>query len=97
MIEKTKPQAAHTCFIKAFKHKPSYIMRTIPDISYQLNQVGEEFIPATARGIYRSTIERNYYHSHQSYGARNSNLRTDFKSRTCILPDVIKRSFDENM
>ena len=33
MIAKTEPQAAYSCFITAFKHKPSYIMRTIPDIS----------------------------------------------------------------
>ena len=50
MITKTKPPAAYSCSITAFKHKPSYIMRTIPDISDQLNQLDEvitsEFIPA---------------------------------------------------
>ena len=29
MIAKTEPQAAYSCFITAFKHKPSYIMRAI--------------------------------------------------------------------
>ena len=37
MIAKTEPQAAYFCFITAFKHKPSYIMRTIPDTLDQLN------------------------------------------------------------
>ena len=62
MIAKTEPQAAYACFITAFKHKPSYIMRTIPDISNQLNQFDEaitsEFIPAITGGIHCSNIER---------------------------------------
>ena len=62
IIAKTEPQAAYSCFITAFKHKPSYIMRTIPDISDQLNQLDElitsEFIPAITGGIHCSDIER---------------------------------------
>ena len=62
MIAKTEPQAAYYCFITAFKHKSSYIMRTIPDISDQLNQLEElvtsEFIPAIIGGIHCSDIER---------------------------------------
>ena len=42
MIAKTEPQAAYSWFITAFKHKPSYIMRAIPNISDQLNQHDEE-------------------------------------------------------
>ena len=37
MIAKTEPHTAYSCFITAFKHKPSYIMSTIPNISDQLN------------------------------------------------------------
>ena len=62
MIAKTEPQAAYSCFITAFKHKPSYIMRTIPGIKDQLNQLDElitsEFIPAITGGIHCSDIER---------------------------------------
>ena len=62
MIAKTEPQAAYSCFITAFKHKPSYIMRTIPGIKDQLNQLVElitsEFIPAITGGIHCSDIER---------------------------------------
>lgn len=62
MIAKTEPQAAYSCFITAFKHKPSYIMRTIPDISDHLKQLDEiityEFIPAITGGIHCSNIER---------------------------------------
>ena len=42
MIAKPEPQAAYSCFIAAFKHKPSYIMRAISNISDQLNQHDEE-------------------------------------------------------
>ena len=62
MTAKTEPQAAYFCFITAFKHKPSYIMRSIPDISDQLNQLDEvitfEFIPAITGKIHCSNIER---------------------------------------
>ena len=62
MIAKTEPQAAYSCFIAAFKYKPSNIMRTIPDISDQLNKLEEittsEFIPAITGGIHCSNIER---------------------------------------
>ena len=61
-IATTEPQAAYSCFIRTFKHKPSYIMRTIPDISDQLNQLDElitsEFIPVITGGIRCSDIER---------------------------------------
>ena len=62
MKAKREPQAAYSCFIIAFKHKPSCIMRTIPNISDQLNQLdGEiisEFKPAITGGIHCSDIER---------------------------------------
>ena len=82
-------QAAYSCFITAFKHKPSYIMRTIPDISDQLNQLDEvitsEFIPAITGGIHCSNIERKLLSLPsklgEGWGAWNPNLRRDFKSR----------------
>ena len=44
------------------RHKPSNVMRTIPDISDQLNQLDEvitsELIPAITGGIHCSNIER---------------------------------------
>ena len=62
MKAKREPQAAYSCFIIAFKHKPSCVMRTIPNISDQLNQLdGEiisEFKPAITGGIHCSDIER---------------------------------------
>ena len=64
MIAKTEPQAAYSSFITAFKHKPSYIMKTTPDISDQLNQLDEvitsEFIPAITRRIHCSNIKRKH-------------------------------------
>ena len=62
MIAKTEPQASYSCFKTTFKHKPSYIMRTIPDISDQLNQLDEiissKFIPAITGGIHCSNIKK---------------------------------------
>ena len=62
MIAKAKPQAAYSCFITTCKHKPSYIMGTILDISDQLNQLDQvitsEFITTITGGIHCSNIER---------------------------------------
>ena len=71
IIAKTEPQAAYSCFITAFKHKPSYIMRTAPDIFDQLNQLDEvitsEFIPVITGGIHCSNIERKLLSLNQEY------------------------------
>ena len=51
-----EPQAAYSCFVSGYKHKLPYIMRTIPDISHQLERIdaliGTKFIPAITGGIY---------------------------------------------
>ena len=36
MIGKAEPQGAYSCFITAFKHKPSHIMRTVSNILDQM-------------------------------------------------------------
>ena len=50
-----KPQAAYSCFITGFKHKPTYFMRTIPNIGKELKQLDDvvrtEFIPAITGGL----------------------------------------------
>ena len=86
MIAKAEPQAAYSCFTTAFKHKPSYIMRTIPDISDQLNQLDEvitsELKPTITGGILSSKIERKLLSLPSKLeGAWNPNLRRNFKSR----------------
>ena len=61
-IASTEPHAAYTGFITGFKHKVSYFMRTIPNISDQLKKfddvVSTEFLPAITGGINCSDIER---------------------------------------
>ena len=56
------PQAAYSCFITGFKHKPTYFMRTIPNIGKELKQIDDvvrtEFIPAVTGGINCSDLER---------------------------------------
>ena len=47
-------QAAYSCFITGFKYKPTYFMRTIPNIGKELKQLDDavrtEFIPAITGG-----------------------------------------------
>jgi len=57
-----EPQAAYTCFISGFRHKLTYMMRTIPNIADELtlfdSVVDNEFIPAITDGIHCSPNER---------------------------------------
>ena len=61
-VAETQPQAAYTCFISGFKHKFTYFMRTVPDISSLLQKVDDvittELIPAITGGIICSSAER---------------------------------------
>ena len=102
MIAKTEPQAAYSCFITAFRHKPSYIMRTIPDISDQLNQLDEvitsEFIPAITGGIHCSKIKRKLLSLPSKLGGLGIPTFAEISNQEYEYSffDVIKRSFDEN-
>ena len=40
-IAKTQPQSAYSCFVKGFKHKFTYFMRTIPDIKVLLHPLDQ--------------------------------------------------------
>ena len=55
-IAKIESQAAYTCFVSWYKHKLTYIMRTIPNISHQLEKIDDliltKFISAITGGIY---------------------------------------------
>ena len=57
-----EPQAAYSCFITGFKGKPTFYMKTIPNISSHLKRLDEvipiELTPAITDGIICSDIER---------------------------------------
>ena len=57
-----EPQVACSCFVMVFKQKPTFYMRTIPNISSHLKRLDEvitiEFIPEITGGKDCSGIER---------------------------------------
>ena len=61
-IARIEPQAAYSCFVSWYKYKLTYIMRTIPNISHQMEKIDDliltKFIPAITAGIYVNPIER---------------------------------------
>ena len=67
------PQEAYTCFTAGYKHKLNYCMRTIPNISADLERVDEviltEFIPAITGGIIPNETERILFSLPPSRGA----------------------------
>ena len=54
-IAKTEPKSAYAAFVSGFKHKISYVMRTIPDVKEQLKPLDQviatEFITSITNGI----------------------------------------------
>ena len=40
-IARIEPQAAYSCFVSGYKHKFTYIMRTIPNICHQLEKIDD--------------------------------------------------------
>ena len=61
-IGKVEPQAAYACFISGFRHKLTFIMRTIPDISTHLRKIDQiithDFIPSITGGVHVNEVER---------------------------------------
>ena len=55
-ITRIEPQAAYSCSVSGYKHKLTYIIRTIPNISHQLEKIDAliltKFIPVITGGIY---------------------------------------------
>ena len=54
-IARIELQAAYSCFVSGYKHKLAHVIRTIPNISHQLQKIDElivtKFIPAITGGI----------------------------------------------
>ena len=65
-IAKFAPQEAYTCFIRGYKHKLCYSMRTLPDLKFHLERLDDvitaEFIPSiTGGGINVKAEERELF------------------------------------
>ena len=62
-IAKSEPQAAYTAFTSGFRHKMTYFIRTIPNISQNLERLDEkvirDFIPAITEGHQCTPSERS--------------------------------------
>ena len=61
-IAETQPQAAYAAYIHGFKHKLTYMLRTVPNITNELKRVEavvrNEFLPAITGGHQCSNEER---------------------------------------
>ena len=59
---KSEPQASYSCFVSGYKHKLTFYMRTVPEISYlsqRLNHVvSTEFILSITGGVAPSSLKR---------------------------------------
>ena len=70
-IARIEPQAAYSCCFSGYKHNLTYITRTIPNISHQLEKIDElilkKFIPVITGGIYVNTDERYLLSLHAKY------------------------------
>ena len=71
-IARIESQAAYSCFVSGYKHKLTYIMRTIPNISHQLEKTDglilTKFILAITDGIYVNPVEHYLFSLTAKYG-----------------------------
>jgi len=71
-IALTEPQAAYTCFTSGYKHKLTYLMRTIPNISELLTPLDEiilnQFIPSITGDMKCSMDDRMLLALHPKLG-----------------------------
>ena len=77
-IPKTEPQAAYSSFVSGFRHKLTYMMRTIRIIDHLLaifdDIVQHEFMPAITGGKIVNMNERKLLSLPVKYGGLASNL-----------------------
>ena len=60
-IARIEPHAEYTCFVGGFKHKLSFIMRTVPDICHHMtldNIVTTKLVPTITSGVLVDENER---------------------------------------
>ncbi|XP_066918884.1 uncharacterized protein [Clytia hemisphaerica] len=71
-IGKIEPHAAYAGFTSGFRHKLTFIMRTIPDISKHLRRIDQiilhQFIPSITVGIHLNEVERKLISLPTKYG-----------------------------
>ena len=96
-----EPQTTYSCFITGFKHKLTYFMRTIPDISNQLKQLDKtvttEFIPAISAGINCSDIERKLFSFPPKLGGLGIPIFSEIADREYKFSRMISKDLTTNI
>ena len=96
-IARSEPQAAYSAFTAGFKHKLTYFMRTIPDISEILRPVDEvintKFIPAITERAAISERDRNLL----ALPVKLGGLGIPIFSESCIIEYKNSRGASENL
>ena len=90
-----EPQAAYSCFITGFKHKPTYFMRTIPKIGKELKQLDDVYEVNSYRnyrGINCSDLERKLLFPSKIRWTWNSDIFRNSRKRVQIFHHDIERS-----
>jgi hypothetical protein len=104
-IAKIQPQAAYSCFVSGYKHKFSYIMRTIPNIGHQMKRVDDvilcEFIPAITDNITINQHERNFLSIPVKYGGLGIPLFTEiseneYQNSLIVTEQLVSKMFDQD-
>ena len=99
-----KPQAAYSCFITFFKHKPKYFMRTIPNIGKELKQLDEVVKTHTSndhRGVNCSDLESKLLSFPPKLGELgipifSETAEREYKFSTMISKDLTSRIVNQH-
>ena len=99
-----EPQAADSCFITGLKHKPTYFMRTIPNIGEERKQLDDvvrtEFMPESW-GINCSDLERKLLPFPPTLGGLRipiflETAKREYKFSTVISKDLTSRILNQH-
>ena len=96
-----EPQAAYSGFIKGFKHKPIYFMRTKPNIKTQLGQLNDvirtEFIPAITGGINCSDTERRLMSLPSRFGGLGIPIFSEYAQKEYEFSTILSNDLTTNI
>ena len=96
-----EPQAAYCDFIKGFKHKPVYFMRTIPNIKNQTKQLDDairtEFIPAITGGINCSGIGKRLMSIPPRFGGLGIPIFSRYAQKEYVFSIILSKDLTTNI
>ena len=103
-VERIELQAAYSCSVSGYKHKLTHVIRTIPNISHQLEKIDEliltKLIPVITGCIYVNLDERYLLSLPAKYGGLGLPIfpelaGTEFQNSQIMSEDLRNKTIEQ--